>query len=349
MKRQYYPATGRWHSTTNITFVRIMNFSEKIKDALLGFAIGDALGVPVELETRESLCRNPVIGMLGNMFLNQLPGTWSDDSSLVFCTCESLCNGYNLEDIALQFSNWKNNRFWTPHGRVFTIGIQTQKAIARIDRFIEMGIRIKPYSSEGVNEKENGNGSLMRILPLAFYLKDFSIEDRFTIIKDVSALTHPHIRAVTGCFIYIQFAIALLKGQNKNKAYEELQHTTKNFLLKKSDSRELNHYSRILNEAIGGFSEKSIESTPYVVHSLEAALWSVMRSKNYRDTVLQAINLGGDTDTIGALAGGLAGIKYGTKQIPEDWLSILARKDDIIDLATRFVNKIENQSPDSKK
>ena len=326
-----------------------MNSSEKIKDALLGFATGDALGVPVEFETRESLCRNPVSRMLGNMFLNQPPGTWSDDSSLVFCTCESLCNGYNLEDIALQFSNWKNNRFWTPHGRVFTIGIQTQKAITRIDRFIEMGIRIKPYSSEGVNEKENGNGSLMRILPLAFYLKDFSIEDRFTVIRDVSALTHPHIRAIIGCFIYIQFAIAILKGHNKNKAYEELQHATNNFLVKKLDSRETIYYSRILNEAIGGFSEKSIESTPYVVHSLESALWSVMRSNNYRDTVLQAVNLGGDTDTIGALAGGLAGIMYGMEQIPEDWLSVLARKDDIIDLATRFADKITTSTPHSDK
>ena len=329
-------------SATNITFAVVMNFSEKIKDALLGFAVGDALGVPVEFETRESLSRNPVKGMLGNMFLNQPPGTWSDDSSLVFCTCDSMCDGYNLEDIAVQFSNWKNNRLWTPHGRVFTIGIQTEKAIERIDRFIEMGLRIKPYSSEGVNEKENGNGSLMRILPLAFYLKDFSIEDRFKIIRDVSALTHPHIRTVTGCFIYIQFAISLLQGDNKNKAYEELQHLTKEFLLKKSDSRELNYYSRILNDSIGGFSEKSIESTPYVVHSLEASLWSVMRSDNYMDTVLLAVNLGGDTDTIGALGGGLAGLLYGTKQIPEDWLSILARKDDIIDLATRFANKIDN-------
>jgi ADP-ribosylglycohydrolase len=78
-----------------------------------------------------------------------------------------------------------------------------------------------------------------------------------------------------------------------------------------------------------------------VVHSLEAALWSVMRSDDYKDTVLQAVNLGGDTDTIGALAGGLAGIIYGTKQIPEDWLSVLARKDDITDLATRFASKID--------
>jgi ADP-ribosyl-[dinitrogen reductase] hydrolase len=318
-----------------------MNYSEKIKAALLGFAVGDALGTPVELETRASLSRNPVRDMLGNMYLNQPPGTWSDDSSLVFCTCESLCKGYDLEDIAIQFSNWKNNRFWTPRRRVFTMGIQIQKAIERIDRFIEMGIRIKPYSSEGVSEFENGNGSLMRILPLAFYLKDFSQEDRFNIIRDVSALTHPHIRAVTGCYIYTEFAINLLKVQDKYKAYEELQCSTRNFLEKNIDPRELKYYSRILNEEIGSFSEKSIESSPYVLHSLEAAMWSVMRFTNFRDTVLNAVNLGGDPDTIGALAGGLAGIIYGTKQIPEEWLSVLVRKEDIIDLATRFAAKID--------
>ena len=325
---------------TSITFAGSMKISEKIEDALLGFAVGDALGVPVEFETRESLTRNPVKGMLGNMFLNQPPGTWSDDSSLVFCTCESLCNGYNLEDIAVQFSNWKNKRFWTPHGRVFTIGIQTEKAIKRIDRYIDMGLKIKPYSSEGVNEKENGNGSLMRILPLAFYLKDSSVEDRYAVTKDVSALTHPHIRAVTGCFIYLQFAIALLNKKEKTEAYNEIQHTARNFLMQKTDMKELNHFSRIFNGSIGGFPEESIESTPYVVHSLEAALWCVMRYDNYRDTVLGAVNLGGDTDTIAALAGGLAGIIYGTKQIPEEWISILARKDDIIDLAARFATKI---------
>jgi ADP-ribosyl-[dinitrogen reductase] hydrolase len=319
-----------------------MKPSDKIKDSLLGFAVGDALGTPVENETRESLFINPVQGMLGNMVRNQPPGTWSDDSSLVFCTCESLCNGYNLEDIAVQFSNWKNKRFWTPRRRIFTMDIQIEKAIERIDRFIELGLRIKPYSSEGVSEKQNGNGSLLRILPFAFFLKDLPGEDRFNIIRNVSSLTHPHIRAVTGCFIYTEFAIALLTEQNKNKAYEVMQNSAKSFLLQKTGPYELNHYSRILNESIGSFPEQSMQSTPYVVHSLEAALWCVMRSDNYRDTVLQAVNLGGDADTIGALAGGLAGILYGTKQIPADWLSVLARKEDIVDLATRFARKLEN-------
>jgi ADP-ribosylglycohydrolase len=311
-----------------------------IQDAFLGFAVGDALGLPVEFETREWLQENPVQGMLGGMRYNQPPGTWSDDSSMVFCTAESLCRGYDLEDIALQYSKWKNERFWTPRGRVFDIGIQTNKAIERIDRFLEMGLRIKPIPEQGVNEKENGNGSLMRILPLAFYLKDKPAEEGYRIIREVSALTHSHTRAVIGCFIYIRFIISLLEGKDKYQAYTDLRNFIPDFCSKNNGSNEHEHYYRILGNNIADFPEATIRSSAYVVHTLEACFWCVKRNDNYRDTVLQAVNLGEDTDTVAALAGGLAGMLYGRDQIPEEWISILARKEDIMDLALRFSNSV---------
>jgi ADP-ribosylglycohydrolase len=307
-----------------------------IQDAFLGFATGDALGVPVEYETREWLQENPVQGMLGNMRYNQHPGTWSDDSSMVFCTAESLCRGYDLEDIALQFSKWKNERFWTPRGRVFDIGIQTNKAIERIDRFLEMGLRIKPIPEQGVNEKENGNGSLMRILPLAFFLKDQPAEEGFRIVREVSALTHAHARAVIGCFIYVRFIISLLEGQDKYRAYTSLRNFIPDFCRINTGSSEYEYYSRILNNNIVDFPESTIRSSAYVLHTLEACFWCVMRNDNFTDTVLQAVNLGEDTDTVAALAGGVAGIIYGRDSIPEDWITVLARKEDILDLAGRF-------------
>jgi ADP-ribosyl-[dinitrogen reductase] hydrolase len=314
--------------------------SYKIKDALLGFATGDALGVPVEFETREHLAREPLKGMVGYMRHNQPPGTWSDDSSMVFCTVESLCSGYDLEDIAVQFSKWKNRRFWTPHGRVFDIGIQTQKAIERIDRFLDMEIHVKPLPEEGVNEKENGNGSLMRILPLAFSLKDKSPEEQFRYVKEVSSLTHPHIRAVIGCFIYVQYILGILRHRDKNRSYSELQESVPGFLDGKADPAEIDCYSRILRDNIGGLPDTSIQSSPYVVHTLEATLWSVLRNDSFRDTVLEAVNLGDDTDTIGALSGAAAGLIYGSSQIPAEWLEVLARRQDIIDLAERFAGAI---------
>ena len=310
--------------------------SEFIKDAFIGFAIGDALGVPVEFETREWLQENPVEGMLGGMRYNQPPGTWSDDSSMLFCTAESLCRGYDLEDIALQFSKWKNERFWTPRGRVFDIGIQTNKAIERIDRFLEMGLRIKPIPEQGVNEKENGNGSLMRILPLAFYLKNNPTGECYRIVREVSALTHSHARAVTGCFIYIHFLMSLLEGKDKYQAYTDLRNAVPTFCKTSTESGEYEHYSRILENNIPDFPEATIRSSAYVVHTLEACFWSVMRNDNFKDTVLQAVNLGEDTDTVAALAGGLAGMIYGRDQIPEEWVQALVRKEDIFELAQRF-------------
>ena len=308
----------------------------KISDALVGFAVGDALGVPVEFTSREDLAKNPVKDMQEFGEHNQPAGTWSDDSSMVFCTAESLCHGYNLEDIAGQFSKWRNRRFWTPHGRVFDIGIQTSKAIQRIDRLMEQGLRIKPIPEAGVNERENGNGSLMRILPLAFYLAEQPIEERFRVVRAVSGLTHSHIRAVLGCFIYVEFAIGLLKGSDNYTAYGEIRRQLPEFLQSKAGLAEVELYSRILEHNIAEYPEVSINSSPYVVHSLEACLWSFLRGNTFRDTVLQAVNLGEDTDTIGALTGGLAAICYGLKQIPNDWIDVLARKEDIFDLAARL-------------
>ncbi|MCX6246268.1 MAG: ADP-ribosylglycohydrolase family protein [Bacteroidetes bacterium] len=307
-----------------------------VQDAFLGFATGDALGVPVEFETREWLHENPVKEMLGGMRYNQLPGTWSDDSSMLFCTAESLCNGYDLEDIALQYSKWKNRRYWTPHGRVFDIGIQTSKAIEKIDRSLELGLRVKPIPEQGVNEHENGNGSLMRILPLAFFLKDKPADESYGIIREVSALTHAHARAVTGCFIYIHFATSLLKGMDKHQAYTALREFIPDFCRNHTDSSEYEHYTRILDHNIAEFPLTTLRSSAYVLHTLEACLWCVMRNDNYTDTVLQAVNLGEDTDTVGALTGGLAGMIYGRNQMPEEWIRVLARKEDILDLAQRF-------------
>jgi ADP-ribosyl-[dinitrogen reductase] hydrolase len=149
------------------------------------------------------------------------------------------------------------------------------------------------------------------------------------------------MRAVTGCFLFVDLIRFIVAESDKALAYERLQTETRDFLLKMVDPKELAFYDRILKDFIGGFSESSIESTQYVVHTLEAALWCVLRSGSFSETVLAAVNLGGDTDTIGALAGGLAGLIYGSKQIPEEWLSLLARKDDITDLAVRFARSIQ--------
>ena len=320
--------------------------NNKIADVLIGLAVGDALGVPVEFKSREALAKNPVKDMIGFGTHKQPAGTWSDDSSLAFCLAEMLCKGYDLEVLADWFVAWRNAEEWTPHGKVFDIGITTNDAI----RALAAGV--SPIMAGRKDEDGNGNGSLMRILPLAFYVKGKPITQRFQMVKEVSSLTHAHIRAVIACFIYVEFALLLLEGKEKFAAYQEMQQTVNHFLYNQpiASQSEINKFHRILENPIEGYEftpiykskEIEIYSSGYVLHTLEASIWCLLTHDNYSDTVLHAVNLGEDTDTTGAVAGGLAGILYGMEGIPAAWIDTLARKKDIFDLAHRLAKAILN-------
>lgn len=311
------------------------NLELKIKSVLFGVAVGDALGVPVEFKSREYLARNPVSDMQGYGTHHQPKGTWSDDSSLTFCMVEALCNGYDPEQIAQHFVKWRKNAWWTAHNEVFDIGIATQNAIVRLNN------AVKATEAGGINEVDNGNGSLMRIAPLVFYIQAFAIEERFRITQQVSSITHRHMRSVLACFYYLEFMRNILLGVSK---YEALKLTSSDFMSfcksNEISEKELAYFERICSSNFPILSSDEIQSTGYVMHSLEAAIWCLMAAENYADTVLMAVNLGGDTDTTAAIAGGLAGLLYGFVNIPTKWVAQLARKDDIANLAERFSAKI---------
>ncbi|MCO6174653.1 ADP-ribosylglycohydrolase family protein [Flavobacterium sp. NRK F10] len=310
---------------------------DKLYGALFGLAIGDALGVPVEFKSREFLKKYPVQDMQENGSHGQPKGTWSDDSSLAFCLAESLCEGFDIDKIALLFLQWYNEEIWTPHGTVFDIGIATRKAIHRISQ------GESPVLCGGFNIGDNGNGSLMRILPLVFCLKkekDYHVV--YQRVKDVSSITHAHFRSVFSCFIYIVYALEIMKGLNKKEAYHKMKEVVSDFISDKSFNKmELQLFDRVLRTDISNLKENEIRSGGYVLDSLEAGLWCVLNSDNYEETVLKAVNLGEDTDTTGAIAGGLAGLIYGYKIIPEKWISQLVRKDDITKLCDRLSEKYE--------
>ncbi|MFK7031457.1 ADP-ribosylglycohydrolase family protein [Flavobacterium oreochromis] len=305
-----------------------------VHSALFGVAVGDALGVPVEFKDRNELARFPVQGMKEYGSHGQPAGTWSDDSSLTFCLADSLCDGYNTNQLAQYFVNWAKGQIWTPRGRVFDIGIATSNAIYRISQGID------PILCGGFNIEDNGNGSLMRILPLVFYVKDKSIDEIYQITKEVSSITHAHFRSVFACFIYLVYALEIIKGSDKEKAYTTMQLIIADFLKEKDfNKNELSLFDRILKQNISSIEETNISSSGYVLHSLEASLWCVLTSNSYKETVLKAVNLGGDTDTTGAIAGGLAGLIYGYDAIPTEWINVLARKTDIENLCERLAKK----------
>lgn len=315
-----------------------INIASAIKSALFGVAIGDALGVPVEFVSRKILKDNPISDMIGMGTYKQPAGTWSDDSSLTFCLVEALTQKYEIKLIANNFVWWLNDNYWTARGSVFDVGFSTLKAITRLAEGVE------PELAGGTDEHSNGNGSLMRILPLLFYIIDKPINERFSITKQVSSITHGHIRSVIACFYYLEFARLILDGKDKFDIYKILQNEIYNYLNEILINQcEISKFERLLKEDIFTFSEEMIFSSGYVLHTLEASIWCILTTNSYEDAVLKAVNLGEDTDTTAAVTGGLAGLVYGFESIPERWLEIIARYEDIEKLAEKFACKISTK------
>lgn len=307
----------------------------EIQSALFGVAVGDALGVPVEFNSRQTIAQNPVTDMIGFGTYHLPAGTWSDDSSLTFCLAEALTQDFDLNTIGQNFVKWHQENFWTPRGNVFDIGNATRQAIARLAQ----GER--PDLAGGFDESSNGNGSLMRILPLLFYIRDKSINQRYEITKQVSSITHGHIRSVIACFYYVEFARQLFSDKDKFKIYKNLQTEITNHLTSLSiNPTEIALFDRLLKNNIHELTEGEIQSSGYVLHTLEASIWCLLTTDNYKDAVLKAVNLGEDTDTTGAVTGGLAGLLYGLDNIPTNWIKQIARNDEIENLAKRLASRI---------
>jgi ADP-ribosylglycohydrolase/protein-tyrosine phosphatase len=372
-----------------------------LRGGILGLAVADALGVPVEFHSRESLRRNPVTDMRGYGMHNQPPGTWSDDTSLTLALLDYLTYKTNevnyyrekwnterekriakriatkkaktpeeiweakMEALGEQtkvefrrrqpyypylmqwFCSWIHDGEYTAHGEVFDFGVTTREAI---DRY-EGGT--KPLRCGGTSEQDNGNGSLMRILPTIFYLVSFfggsksffgdNEKEYIDIIHKVSSLTHAHKRSRIACGLYLSIAGEIFEvffDEKYRRVKYAIRHGLKEakeyYKSKKGYAKELKHYKRLFRKDFAKLPEEEIKSGGYVVDTLEAAIWCLLNTKNYKDCVLKAVNLGGDTDTVAAIAGGLAGMFYGVDDIPAEWLEQLARRDYIEKLCEEF-------------
>lgn len=300
---------------------------QQILGGLLGVCVGDALGVPVEFRSRQELESSPITTMMGYGTYQQPPGTWSDDSSLTLCLAESLCGGFDLKDIAQSFCKWYKSAHWTAHHEVFDIGFTTKAAIARLEQ------GVTPTEAGGRDERSNGNGSLMRILPMAYLYQEWDYPQLMERVHEVSCITHGHLRSQIACGIYITIAIELLKGATPSQAYLQGIQRSREFYEQDPYQSELSEFDWIWRGDLATLSRPEITSGGYVIHSLEASLWCLLTTQSYPEAVLKAVNLGSDTDTTAAITGGLAGIYYGVEGIPNEWLEVLARRDDIVELA----------------
>jgi ADP-ribosyl-[dinitrogen reductase] hydrolase len=314
----------------------ILNLESRILGGLWGSVIGDALGVPVEFMSREQVRRNPITGMRGYGTFNLPPGSWSDDSSLLLCTVESLLNGFDTSTMGEAFIRWLNERYWTPWGETFDVGNSTMSSIRRLMK------GVLPEEAGGRGEHDNGNGSLMRIIPVGIFFAKQPIEEFLSDVHRTSSITHRHPRTLMACGFYCLMVRSLLEGYSADEAYKYAIDQVRVNYTKMPFAEELNHFERLLPGLMGSFPETAIKSSGYVVHTLEASIWCLLSSNSFQEAVLKAVNLGEDTDTTGCVTGGLAGAYYGLKGIPKEWLDAVVRKDDIGELLERFTGKIEH-------
>ncbi len=308
------------------------NMKTKVRAGVIGHAVGDALGVPVEFTSRSKLALHPIEDMKGYGVHNMPAGTWSDDTSMEIALIQSLIDSkcFDYNDIMNNFCRWWKDDEFTATGRTFDIGGTCAGAISNY----RMGMTPSECGEKG--ERSNGNGSLMRILPVAFVCYNNSITGmaRYDLVSKVSSLTHAHEISVLGCFIYINFICHLFVGEKPATAYAKTQRD--DYSMFSDSAREA--YHRILANNIASCSEDEISSSGYVLSSLEASLWCLLNTNSYKEAVLRAVNLGNDTDTIGAITGSMAGIYYGYDAIPSEWVSKLQRTDYLLDLCDRFAS-----------
>ncbi|MFO1512382.1 MAG: ADP-ribosylglycohydrolase family protein [Verrucomicrobiota bacterium] len=305
---------------------------ERILGGLWGSLVGDTLGVPVEFKDRATVQADPIKDMCGFGTHHQPRGTWSDDSSMLLCTADSLVNHeFSLEDMGARFVRWMRDGLWTAHGDVFDMGGTTSTALMRIANGMPAD------QAGGRHEDSNGNGSLMRILPAVLRFAGTPLELFSGRLEQASAITHGHARSKMACVFYGLVARQLLLGGQRQAALEAAR---VEFNGHYERAPEFNRFKHILNDDLTSLPEGEVVSTGYVLHTLHASLWCLLTTSSFEDCVLKAVNLGGDTDTTGCVAGGLAGVHYGFGAIPEKWIQALARHDEVEALFNRFVEII---------
>jgi ADP-ribosylglycohydrolase len=309
---------------------------QRILGGLYGSLVGDALGVPVEFASREKRKLDPVIGMRSHGAHGQPAGTWSDDGSLLLCSVESQVEkGFDLQDMGERFLQWFELGHWAAHGLVFDIGNATRQALLRIRHGI-------PASEAGGRDRyDNGNGSLMRILPVVFANLHQEESTFITRIAQASAVTHGHARSQMACIFH---GLVVRELMQQTTPYEALYKAQQIFQRLYSDNEELGTFRDVLREDLVSQPEIHIHSGGYVMETLKASLWCLLTTDSFSDCVLKAVNLGDDTDTTGSVAGGLAGVVYGFDAIPAEWRLALPRHQDLRELFARFVETLVQTS-----
>lgn len=309
---------------------REMERTDRQRGALIGLAVGDALGAPIEFEPPGAFV--PIDGFRGGGPHGLRAGEWTDDTSMALALADSIAEcGWDIDDQAERYVAWWRTAKYSSNGRVFDIGNAT---VAALCRFVDTG---DARTSGGTREHESGNGSIMRLAPVPIryvYMFPQGIDDLIERAVESSLPTHATLQCRGACAYFCLILVGLIAGLSREEVL-------------KPEWGPIVHLRQVLSlhpdlatVVDGSYRERKppeIRGSGYVVESLEAALWAFHDADDFEQAVLRAVNLGDDADTTGAVCGQLAGAFWGHSGIPQRWLAGLARSDLIEDVLSRLI------------
>ncbi|MEM6476424.1 MAG: ADP-ribosylglycohydrolase family protein [Pseudomonadota bacterium] len=287
--------------------------------AFIGLAVGDALGTTLEFSRRDSYPH--LTDMVGGGPFELEPGVWTDDTSMAMALAESLVAKPNFDprDLMSRFVNWWKRGQYSPTGECFDIGLTTRHALASFETSGE------PYAGS-TDPRSAGNGSLMRLSPVALWGLGKPASQVEQVARDQSRTTHGAPQSLDACVAYSAMLITAIETGDLGKALS---------------AGRIDGLGDTIREIVNGSwvdkARGEIRSSGYVAHSLEAALWCVDDSDDFASAVLLAANLGDDADTTAAITGQLAGALYGLSNMPAHWLEKLAWREELEGLAERLI------------
>lgn len=298
-----------------------MNNSNRLKGGLYGLLIGDALGVPYEFHPASAIPPPAQIDMIPparfrRSHASVKPGTWSDDGAQALCLLDSLLekDGLDLANLSAKFLAWGTDGYLAVDSHVFDMGNQTRRALENLKNCMS------PEMAGPSDERSNGNGSLMRALPLALWHRG-SDEDLVSLAHAQSLVTHGHVHSQVCCALYVLVARRLLERKAMNDAWASAEDDLANIY---RDTPHAAHAAAL--NFVSAAKSRAPEGSGYVVDSLWSAR-SACEESTFVRVVKAAVAFGNDTDTTACIAGGLAGIHFGFDAIPLRWMDVLRGRD----------------------
>ena len=302
-------------------FFRIISLmiEDKYKGMFIGLAIGDTLGMPLEFKQRGSF--EPIQALQAGGPFDLPLGYWTDDTSMALCLADSILDkqGYDSYDVMDRYANWLDNGYRSSTGVCFDIGNQVSSAISSYKTSPEV-------ASNELRTESAGNGCIMRLAPVvvASIAADNGLEVTMQLAAISGRETHYSVLAEEATALFAGLLFNAVKANTKDRVLQ--------FDVSTKPSAQL---LTVIQNA-SHKTESQLKPTGFVVDTLEVAVWAFMTTDNFKDGALKAVNLGGDSDTIGAVYGQLAGAYYGLSGIPQDWLDQLHDYNEMEQLAIQL-------------